>query len=202
MEIIDGIIAKIDRLKRLLELKDAKFEKLERLKKAREEDVQCLEKHIAELKEQNQKLSAQVEKHLEEKSNGNWAKEGAVVWDSEHKIKGVLLKHPNDNELHFVCFVPNSGIEDWPFAENSSGVEPYKGQDKEEVEPCYFSSIEKGDFLIESKGLELAVVVCAKFTDSFRAICVRSAKVDAHTYEKGKTYDFSKCRYLFENVKP
>jgi hypothetical protein len=161
------------------------FEHLEKMKKAREEDVQHLEKYIAELKEQNAQLSSQVEKHLEEKSNGNWAKEGAVVWDSEYKFKGVLLKHPNDNELHFVCFVPNSGIEDWPFAENHRNIEPYKGQDKEEVEEDKFKKflqqIQQGDILIKGQLVVCVLVVYSKYF-TFKAL------TDTCKFEKGENY--------------
>lgn len=207
MEIIDDILVKMQTLKNLIALKDTRIKKLEKLKKAREEDVEHLEKLVKKLQEQNAQLSAQVEKHLEEKSNGNWAREGAVVWDAKDKLKGVLLENPRcNNELHFVSFVPNSGIENWPFLPHVKVCEPYKGQDKEEVNAIdkekakfqkFLEQIEVGDILIKG---QLVASVSGKFSDEFEFL----ALTDTPCFFKGST-GFSKnynwAKYDASNLK-
>jgi len=111
----------------------------------------------------------------------------------------VLLKHPNDNELHFVCFVPNSGIEDWPFDENSSGVEPYKWQDKEEVEDVIFeNTIEVGE-IWQSNEHENRVVLITQIDnidESTQELKVMNLKTWARA-EKGSC-QFLRGDYLLE----
>jgi len=174
--------------------------RLEKLHEARQKDVEYFGKVVAKLQEQNQKLSSQVEKHIEEKNNGNWAREGAVVWDSEYKIKGVLLKHPNDNELHFVCFIQGSGIEDWPFYENKRNTEPYNGQDKEEVEDVVFeNTIEVGE-IWQSNEHENRVIVITQIDnldESTQELKVMNLKKWERA-EKG-SFQFLRSDYLLEN---
>lgn len=157
--------------------------RLEKLHKARQEDVEYLEKHVAKLQEQNQKLSSQVEKHLEEKNNGNWAREGAIVWHGKEKMKGVLV-YNNKAKLKFVGY-RNKILLNFEFNPFMDKIEPYNGQDKEEVEKQRFKKfleqIEKGDILIKG---ELVICVLTVFSNEFRF----QALTDTCEFKKGETY--------------
>ena len=85
--------------------------------------------------------------------------------------------------------MPNSGLEDWPFYENSRNIEPYKGQDKEEVEEekeplnLFLEKLEVGDVLLQGA----AVVVVVRIDLEQQAFKFISS-TDTKDYEKGSNY--------------
>jgi len=123
----------------------------------RNKEIAHLEQCIEKLQKQNVQLSEQVEKHLEEKSNGNWAKEGAVVWHGKHKMKGVLLANER-GELYVMGFKEGKGF-NILFKPYTGQIEPYKGQDKEEVKDEPKPIVNVGQMWIHNEDKDRIIVI-------------------------------------------